>query len=280
MATRRVPRGTSDLNGTMTINNADDLAFLDGESNITAGYDLSTFDDAGTGGLTSLTFGEGATPIIKPEYALKVDVDQGAGLVHVASKSGQISLYPGGASGVFNRYRHCGAIQSTLMSGGKATLIEQSEGGLLVAGAVDTDEAHLCGGQSVIRYHANTIDELTISGGSHTLMRSVTLLEMAGGVLVVRPENAGTNVPVATTIRLYGGTLIWMGGDISSLRMLGSACILDMRGITQAVAVATMRIDAAAKRNPRNFFNGSNYAVTYGGSALSVWGDKNDAFPN
>ena len=52
-----------------------------------------------------------------------------------------------------------------------------------------------------------------------------------------------------------------------------------MSEITQDVAVATVDVDTLYKRNARSKFNGSKYAVTYGGSALSVRADDNDAFP-
>lgn len=276
MATVTVPRGTSDL-GPLTINDTDILQFMDGESNITAGNDLSTFDDAGTGGLTGLYFGNAATPIIENAYALKVDVDQSPGIVHVASNSGKLSLHPGGSSGVFTRYRHVGAIQSTIMTGGTVTTFEQSLGSVLVTGGVTVTTAYCIGGMTMFRYKSSGITTLQVSGGTVSLLRSATTIVLIAGTLTVYPENTGTNVPVATTVSVYGGTLIWRGGDITTLNAFGPNAVVDFSGITQDITVSTINADKHAKRNPKCKWNGSRYTVTY--TTKAPRGDDNDAFP-
>lgn len=277
MATVSVPRGTTDL-GPLTINDADILQFMDGESNISAGNNLSSFDDAGTGGLTGLYFGPNATPIIEPAYALRADVDQGAGLVHIASNGGRLALYPGGSSGVFTRLRHIGATQATIMSGGTVTTFEQSSGSELVTGDVSVTTAYCIGGNTMFRYKSTAITTLWVTGGNVSLLRTGTTINVVAGVLTVYPENTGTNVPTSTTVSVYGGTFRWRGGDITTLNVFGPNAVVDFSGITQDITVSTVNVDKGAKRNPMCKWNGSRYTVTY--TTKNVRGDENDAFPS
>lgn len=275
MATITVPRGTSDLSGLGTADH-DILQFMNGECVVTAGLDLSGFTD----GLAALIFGANASVYIDASNPLKLDVDYGASpVVHYAQNSGSVALHPGGGSGAFTRVRHVGAAPLILMGGGTVTTHEQARGSGTVTGAVSLTNEVLTGGELLVRYKSTAVTKWEQSGGRGMLMRSQTAIWMYGGVLDVYPENAGTNVPTATTIYHFGGTINWRGGNIGTLIGRGATAVLNMSEITQDVAVATVDVDTLYKRNARSKFNGSKYAVTYGGSALSVRADDNDAFP-
>ena len=93
------------------------------------------------------------------------------------------------------------------MGGGTVTTHEQARGSGTVTGAVSLTNEVLTGGELLVRYKSTAVTKWEQSGGrwdAHAV---------PNGDLDVRrrarrlPENAGTNVPTATTIYHFGGTI-------------------------------------------------------------------------
>lgn len=271
-----IAKGTTTISGVVDENG---VSFMDGSQTITGGVNLSGL----TTGLAYVLFGPNFYGNIPASSPLRADVDftdggANAPVFEYGASGGSVAFYAGGGSSACTRTKHIGMGELTLMGGGTHTSVEQSSGRLNITADVIATSYRASGGESLIRYNSTAITNGLFSGGNKSIiMRAITNIDMAGGYLLVQPDDAGTNVPTCTTARVYNGVFDWRGGNITSLYAFGKDAVIDMSNITQNVTVGTLYLDAAARNNPRNKWKGRRFNVTY--SAVNMYGYKTDDSP-
>ena len=108
-------------------------------------------------------------------------------------------------------------------------------------------------------------------------------MQINGGVVTVGRTDSSSTVPTGTgatgsgVIEVNGGgTLIWRGGNIDTLRVFGGT--VDFSGITQNISITTLQIDNVGLSKSTilgsRFFTVSN---TSGGTTRVIYGADNDS---
>jgi hypothetical protein len=272
-----IAKGTTTISGVVDENG---VSFMDGSQTITGGVNLSGL----TTGLAYVLFGPNFYGNIPASSPLRADVDftdggANAPVFEYGASGGSVAFYAGGGSSACTRTKHIGKGELTLMGGGTHASVEQALGRLNITADVIATSYRASGGESLIRYNSTAITNCLLSGGNKsTIMRTITNLDMAGGYLIVQPDDAGTNVPTCATARIYNGVLDWRAGNITSnLYVFGKDAVVDFSNITQNVTVAALHLDAAAYANPRNKWKGRKFNTTF--SSVTVYGHNTDDSP-
>lgn len=269
------PKSATTISGVVDENA---IAFMEGDQTITGGVNMSAF----TTGLAYVTFGPNFYGTIPASSPLRADIDftdTGANspVFEYGAGGGSVAFYAGGGSTTSARTKNISSGELILMGGGTHTKFEQGSGRSLVTTDVIVTTLTCSGGSTTVRYNSTAITTGIIDGGNATIMRSITTLDQAGGMLVVRSDDAGTNAPALTTGRITNGTFDWRGGDITNLYVYGNGTV-DFSNVTQNVTVSNLYVTAAAMANMRNKWKGRKFNVTF--STVTVYGHKNDDKPS
>ena len=181
----------------------------------------SELDQSGiVGGFESMTIKPGASGTIgggsNGSFIADFDNDANA----FVSNRGNVTIYlqAGGDSATINNF-DCGPGSVNYLMGGTFALVTMG-GGTLTANAstIITDYWHT-GGTSEIMYHATDATEITITGGTLTLRRMPTTLNIQGGRVVFDPDD-GEDFG-SKTVNVTGGTLDWRAGAIPTVNADG-----------------------------------------------------------
>jgi hypothetical protein len=224
-----------------TLANGDDYVVQFGNQTFTSNTDLSAVV---TTGLNSAVWMPTANVSFTADKPLVVDIDAGSAPVAINSQPGGSHYYtPKGNNNVWTRYKLLGGCFVRAIGGGTTTNHEQRSGRGQFSRSNVCTNAWIDGGSFLAEYNATAITAAICSGGSSTIQRAVTTLTVAGGGTQVRvgQGEVGDAVPTATTVNVFGGTLVWAGGDITTLNGFGDGMI-DFSQISQNITVTTANV--------------------------------------
>lgn len=263
MARIYVGKGVTDLS-TTGVANTDDLVFMEGSQEVTAGLNLSGF----AAGLATLECGPRFTGNIGTASAgpLRCDVDSGASLVTLKNGGGNVMLYPGGGSSLISRIKQLGQANLYLMTGGTVTNLELGASCRYasVTGDVIVTNYRQSGGEAYVQWiTANSaIQTIIVDGGTVNFERFLdgnftgcSALISDGYVLVRRTDTSST-LPTATDgsstahTRVCGGTLDWQGGNMDTLTVTGDG-VFDAWNAPAAFTINVLNITEKAMKRSR-----------------------------
>lgn len=245
-----ITKGTTDITAqTAGLVNGDFLAFSEGNQSVTAGFGAGSTIQALAGGLDLF--------IVSPAFtgnlggtsgAFKFDADYSASsrVVYNAG-GGTFFVEAAGGSAVITRCQQIGR-GSLYTTGGTFTTLEVASGSTSVNASTIVTNYFQHGGTASILNNATAITAATIGGGKADIQRSITTLTVAGDASVnVFREDSSLAAPTATTVNVYGGTLLWRGGNITTANVFGLGKI-DFSMAQAALTVGTLNIDERARQ--------------------------------
>lgn len=287
MATVFIPKSTTDLGGA-GVANGDDVVFGEGQQSVVT--NLNAW--AAFASLNSINFDPRFTGTVGGGSAgsLLVDVDAGATqIVSYAAGGGALYLAAAGPSAVISRLKVIGNGQANL-TGGTFTRVEQRSGRLNINSSTTVPNLFISGGEASAQFITGTsgYQLVRISGGRLDTERGLDsdfsgpLMQINGGVVTVGRTDSSSTVPTGTgsaasgVIEVNGGgTLIWRGGNIDTLRVFGGT--VDFSGITQNISITTLQIDNVGLSKSTilgsRFFTVTNVS---GGTTRVIYGADND----
>lgn len=282
MATVYLPPGN--LNPAALIGNQDLFNVVEGEQEFVTANNLNL--NSLTDGLNRFVIGAKARVRNSAAVPWRFDCDYGTNPYVLLAGGGPHYIWPDGGHDLITRLKMIMTGRAFLIGGGTVTHIEQRAGILDINAAVAATNLRLFGGQCVQGYSATANTSWLVGPGANLITErgvSGTGIVYGGRVSAKIADSSGT-LPTGGTLEIYGGEVEWMMGDISRVELYGPNAVLDLSKAPKDMAITTLIMDSAAKRNPRNKFVSQHAAITLpsvgtylASSALTVLADDFDS---
>lgn len=176
--------------------------------------------------------------------SLQVDVSYNTTSVFLYDAGGGNLYYsPGTTASLCDRFKNTG-FGKLYLTGGTITNYEGFRGYANISSSAIVTNGYVSGGTFDADYNATGLTVGIFSNCTANIQRPVTTMTVLAGAIVnvFRVDSSATK-PTATTINLYGGTLNWRGGAITTLNAWSP---VDFSNLTSAVTVGTLNITANA----------------------------------
>lgn len=207
--------------------------------------------------------------------SLEADVAYGADAQVIYDAGGGSFFYkPVGTANTCDRFRNIGFGRFT-GTGGTFTAYEGNGGSYgMFNGSALCVTARVFGGTiEALYFSSNGFTTLHVQDATANIQRDMTTLNMAGNAVVTVSRDDSSSVkPVATTINIFGGTLYWRGGAITTINLLGG--MIDLSQVQSAITITN--VNASKQAAARSKWNLASTKVTvtntiiYGGLADSL----------
>lgn len=171
--------------------------------------------------------------------------------------TGWLYVKAGGSSTKITNLFQYGAGGHTVLTDGTVTYLTVANGFAQVEASATVTNGRLHGGSATFGTKTTAGTALDVSGGSHTIQRPFTTINVYAGTLNVNVYNAGA----ASSINIYGGTVNLTGHGntaITAVTMWGG--YLDLSGLRVDTTITTLTRHKNARVSARP--NGAALTVT------------------
>ena len=236
-----------------------------GGTSVTASVDWTTLSPSNTG-ITFLKVAERFSGNIGTASApLKVDADAvTTQYTTAATTSSRIEhygpgtmYYAGGTSGVCSNFFQMGAGRSIIQGSTTVTYLTVANGNCTVEDAATATNSYLLGGSCTLGTKTSAATLVNVVGGSHSLLRPATTVNVYGGNLSINVANAGA----ASSINIYGGNVtLYAHGNtaITAITHYGGYLDISQLRFDTTVTTYTRFRGAQISHRPR----GATFTVT------------------
>ena len=274
MAVVIVPPGASDISAYGA--DGDTIKFVEGSQQITTGYSRPTHSYAGVHlGQKCQVWNDASVP-----FRCDIDVAARSALVDARAGGRDFHFYPGGGDSLMKVVKGLGSARRIAMGGGRINAWEQRAGTGVVKADVRVDAISLEGGSFTQELNSNRNTDLRLRDCSYVSQRgfSGTCDVLSGSTATFKLANSNPGSPQAgATLRVAGGKVDWLLGDITTLILLDGEFSLEDAPFD--LAITTLYISSRMKRSDKVRLRSRYATVTLPstiGTDLFVLGDESD----